>query len=128
MMSIGDHVKRGVRLLAGTALLLAATTGSAPAEEDGASGAVRSGIDTAADSTRRGVTRAGEAVGRALDTAISTTGHGVSRALESTGNGIQRAGRAISGEPAPATEPAADLAADPAPAAPKQPIHEETLD
>ena len=113
--------KRG-RLVLGAALLLALTASVATAEEDGASGTVKSGMESAGDSTKRGVTRAGEAVGEALDTAITKTGKGVSRALESTGDGIQRAGRAISGEPEPSVpEPAPEAVHD-------HPIQEEPLD
>lgn len=129
MMRTSDHVKRGLGLLACAGLLLAITAGPVRAQqEEGASGAVRDGMDNAADSTKRGVTRAGEAVGGAIDTAISKTGRGISRALESTGNGIQRAGRAISGapEPAPPEEPRVEAA--PAPVVPEHPIHEEPLD
>lgn len=106
--------------LGGAAVLL--LHGATAMAEDGAAGSVQSGMENAGDSTRRGLSRAGEAVGGAVDTAITATGRGVSRALESTGNGIQRAGRAISGEPAPASQEApAELPG------PQQPIHEEPL-
>ena len=108
-------------LLAG--LVVALSSGSVGAEE-GASGAVKQGMDTAADSTKRGLTKAGEAVGEALDTAISKTGQGVSHVLEKTGSGIQRAGRAISGDAPKTTDAEA-----PAPeAVPQHPIEEEPLD
>ena len=130
MMSTTDHVNRGLGLLACAGLLLAITAGSACAQqEEGASGAVRGGMDSAADSTKRGLTRAGEAVGGAIDTAITKTGRGISRALESTGNGIQRAGRAISGgpEPTPHEEIATEPAAAPEQPVPEHPIQEEPL-
>lgn len=122
MMGIRTFAKYGTGVIVGAGLLLAIDASFVQAQEEGASGNVREGMDSAADSTKRGLTRAGEAVGQALDTAISKTGRGVSRALESTGNGIQRAGRAISGapEPEPATEPAPEPL-------PEHPIHEEPL-
>jgi hypothetical protein len=116
-----DWRRARVALLAG--LVVALTSRSARAEE-GASSAVKNGMDSAAESTKRGLTKAGEAVGGALDTAISKTGQGVSHVLEKTGNGIQSAGRAISGEP-PKSGEAEPPAAE---AAPQHPIEEEPLD
>lgn len=116
-----SHRQRvAVALFAG--LVVALTTRPVIAEE-GAAGAVKGSMDNAADSTKRGITKAGEAVGGALDTAISKTGQGVSHVLEKTGNGIQKAGRAISGDPPPATD--AGPAPDPVP---QHPIQEEPLD
>jgi len=112
-----------IRTLAGTALiaaLLGSVTTPVPAvAEDGASGAVQSGMSSAGSATKRGLTRAGEAVGEALDTVITKTGEGVSTVLEKTGEGFQRAGEAIAGprEPEHAEKPAHD-----------EPIREENLD
>lgn len=129
MMSISGHLKRGLGLLACAGLLLALDAAPVRAQqEEGASGAVREGMDNAGDSTKRGLTRAGEAVGGAIDTAITKTGRGISRALESTGNGIQRAGRAISGDPEPTPQEELAVEPPPAPAVPEHPIHEEPLD
>jgi hypothetical protein len=121
-MKTTSHWQR-VRVALFVGLVVALTSRSVIAEEEGAAGAVKGGMDKAADSTKRGLTKAGEAVGEALDTAISKTGKGVSHVLEKTGTGIQKAGRAISGDPPPATE--AGPAPDPVP---QHPIQEEPLD
>ncbi|MEW6268173.1 MAG: hypothetical protein AB1689_02605 [Thermodesulfobacteriota bacterium] len=115
--------------LARTALLAALLTcvvgpGAARAE-DGASGAVESGMENAGNATKRGLSRAGEAVGEALDTAITKTGEGVGTVLEKTGEGFHRAGKAISGEPEPEVHEGDEVVAPPAH---DEPIHEESLD
>src|SRR5512143_1045355 len=113
-----DWRRARLALLAG---LVVVFTSRPVIAEEGASDAVKQGMDTAADSTKRGLTKAGEAVGEALDTAISKTGQGVSHVLEKTGGGIQRAGKAISGDAPPTTE----AEAPPPETVPQHPIEEE---
>jgi hypothetical protein len=69
-----------------------------PAEEGGAAGSVKSGMQKAGEATESGVTRAGEATGKALDKALKATGEGVGYVIDKTGKGFKKAGEALSGE------------------------------